>query len=100
MRRTPTSRAASPRASELRDRGAPRVALDLGPHEPLRPHPLCPVGELVDPSPRELAVRLEAAHHAAGLERALEHLELGPLEDRAEIVDLAPEAPVRAVGAV
>src|SRR2546430_888782 len=79
---------------------APALRLAHPPHEALRAERLGLLGELVEALARDLAPDLEAAHHAALLERAREDLELRPREHRAEVVDLHADTPVRAVGAV
>ena len=89
-------------AERLRDRRAPRAALlHDRPHQPAGAVALDDLGQLVGDLARRFArTRVEAADHAAALQHALEHAELGVRDGAGEVGDLHPEAQVRLVGAV
>ena len=77
------------------------VLLHERPHEPAGAEALDELGQLVELRARHLArAGVEAAHDAAGRERAREDLELAcPASGVAEVVDLQAEAHVGPVGA-
>src|SRR6266571_6361974 len=89
-----------PLGEELRDRRAPALRLPMPEGEALSPIGTGGLGKGVDLLTGDGAWNAKTAHHPAGIQRLPENLELGPREDRRQLLDLEPVAKIRLLYAV